>query len=180
MNGRRRSFLFVCLRFWLKNRILCSPLLSVSSTSSLLIACKFSLNRLINVCTPLSRRPILPIVNSGLFTRSQKCTVCASSMFFDVFLLRACLWSKRTIWCWTINTKPECRSALLTTIHRKAFNLSSKGGRDFAGEIVNMTAADTERIVDYIPTLNRAWAVCIQILVGLYSQSIRTAISNQF
>ena len=60
------------------------------------------------------------------------------------------------------------RSALLMTIYKKAFNLSSKGRRDFAGEIVNMTAADTERIVDYIPTLNQAWAVCIQILVGLY------------
>ncbi|XP_015783925.1 multidrug resistance-associated protein 1 [Tetranychus urticae] len=70
---------------------------------------------------------------------------------------------------WTQTTSMRMRSALLATIYRKSLRLSSLGRRDFTtGEIVNLMAVDTQRIVDYVNIVNFVWSSPVQLVITVY------------
>ena len=61
------------------------------------------------------------------------------------------------------------RSALVTTIYRKAFLISSKSRQLFTtGEIVNNMSIDTNRLRDVTTYLHMIWSAPLQISVSLY------------
>nr|XP_037273420.1 multidrug resistance-associated protein 1-like [Rhipicephalus microplus] len=61
------------------------------------------------------------------------------------------------------------RSAMINAIYRKALTLSSSAkGRFTTGEIVNLMAVDTQRIMEYIQVFNYLWTTPIQVALATY------------
>ncbi|XP_077530982.1 multidrug resistance-associated protein 1-like [Haemaphysalis longicornis] len=61
------------------------------------------------------------------------------------------------------------RSALINAIYRKALTLSSGSKGSFTtGEIVNLMAVDTQRIMKFTQVFNGLWATPIQVVVATY------------
>ncbi|RWS30840.1 multidrug resistance-associated protein 1-like protein [Leptotrombidium deliense] len=51
----------------------------------------------------------------------------------------------------------------------QSLKLSTSGRRDFTtGEIVNLMAVDTQRVIDYIHTINLLWSAPLQVGISLY------------
>ncbi|CAG2107718.1 unnamed protein product, partial [Medioppia subpectinata] len=61
------------------------------------------------------------------------------------------------------------RSCLTNAIYKKSLRLSSTGRKDFTiGEIVNLMAIDTSRIVEFVQVINETWSSPLQIAIALY------------
>ena len=62
----------------------------------------------------------------------------------------------------------KLKAALTVTIYKKSLVLSSSGRKDFTtGEIVNLMAIDTQRIIDYLVMVNLIWSSAIQIIISV-------------
>lgn len=61
------------------------------------------------------------------------------------------------------------RSAIVTTVYKKAFKISSKARQKFStGEIVNHMSIDANRLNGLVPYLHMIWSAPLQIGVSLY------------
>ncbi|XP_054162838.1 multidrug resistance-associated protein 1-like [Oppia nitens] len=61
------------------------------------------------------------------------------------------------------------RSCLTNAIYKKSLQLSSTGRKDFTiGEIVNLMAIDTSRIIDFVQIINDTWSSPLQIAIAMY------------
>ncbi|XP_077530619.1 multidrug resistance-associated protein 1-like [Haemaphysalis longicornis] len=61
------------------------------------------------------------------------------------------------------------RSALINAIYRKALTLSSASKGSFTtGEIVNLMAVDTQRIMEFTQVFNGLWSTPLQVAVATY------------
>ncbi|XP_023209485.1 multidrug resistance-associated protein 1-like [Centruroides sculpturatus] len=61
------------------------------------------------------------------------------------------------------------RSCVISAIYKKSLILSSVAKRDFTvGEIVNLMAVDTQRMMDYIQLVNLLWSTPLQIGIAIY------------
>ncbi|XP_053205975.1 ATP-binding cassette sub-family C member 3-like isoform X2 [Panonychus citri] len=89
----------------------------------------------------------------------------AGGMFISAFM-ESMLDSQHEFWIQTVSMR--MRSALISAIYHKSLRLSGLGRRDYTtGEIVNIMAVDTQRITDYINTINVLWSAPIQIIITI-------------
>lgn len=98
-----------------------------------------------------------PAWHGGLFACTMFFASMAESLFNSQYEYRIFLVSMRM------------RSAMINAIYRKALTLSSSAkGRFTTGEIVNLMAVDTQRIMEYIQVFNYLWSTPIQVALATY------------
>ncbi|XP_075530342.1 multidrug resistance-associated protein 1-like isoform X3 [Dermacentor variabilis] len=98
-----------------------------------------------------------PTWHGGLFACVMFFASMAESLFNNQYEYRIFLVSMRM------------RSAMINAIYRKALTLSSSAkGRFTTGEIVNLMAVDTQRIMEYIQVFNNLWSTPIQVALATY------------
>ncbi|XP_025017040.1 canalicular multispecific organic anion transporter 1 isoform X2 [Tetranychus urticae] len=96
---------------------------------------------------------------------SWKGVILALGMFVAA-LLQSLFDSQHEFWIQT--TSMRMRSALISAIYHKSLRLSGLGRRDYtSGEIVNIMAVDTQRIIDYVNTINVLWSAPVQICLSV-------------
>ncbi|XP_037524946.1 multidrug resistance-associated protein 1 [Rhipicephalus sanguineus] len=98
-----------------------------------------------------------PAWHGALFSCTMFFASMAESLFNSQYEYRIFLVSMRM------------RSAMINAIYRKALTLSSSAkGRFTTGEIVNLMAVDTQRIMEYIQVFNYLWTTPIQVALATY------------
>ncbi|XP_015787127.1 canalicular multispecific organic anion transporter 2-like [Tetranychus urticae] len=96
---------------------------------------------------------------------SWKGVILALGMFVAA-LLQSLFDSQYEFWIQT--TSMRMRSALISAIYHKSLRLSGLGRRDYtSGEIVNIMAVDTQRIIDYVNIINVLWSAPVQICLSV-------------
>lgn len=61
------------------------------------------------------------------------------------------------------------RSCIISAVYRKSLLLSNQAKRNFTvGEIVNLMAVDTQRVMDYVQLVNLLWSTPLQIGIAIY------------
>lgn len=60
------------------------------------------------------------------------------------------------------------RTCTTSAVYRKTLRLSSQGKKNYTtGQIVNFMAVDTQRMADFIESLNNLWAAPIQLIISM-------------
>ncbi|XP_076324180.1 multidrug resistance-associated protein 1-like isoform X3 [Tachypleus tridentatus] len=66
-------------------------------------------------------------------------------------------------------TAMRMRSCIISTIYKKSLQLSNDAKRQFTvGEIVNLMAVDTQRIMEFVIMMNLIWSAPLQIGISLW------------
>ncbi|KAK8761772.1 hypothetical protein V5799_026965 [Amblyomma americanum] len=119
---------------------------------------------LLTFVNPVALDMLITFINSdqpawrgGVFAAAMFFASMGESLCFSQYEYRIFLVSMRM------------RSAMINAIYRKALTLSSSAKYRFTtGEIVNLMAVDTQRIMEFVQVFNFLWSTPVQVAVATY------------